>query len=61
MGDNRVKKIPAEVGGHKEDVSPKLNIVLTTATKLHLLTPDSDHLLFKEFLLKVFPKDVKSC
>ena len=48
MGHNRVNTLPAEVGGHKEDVSPKLNIVLAAASKLHLLPPDSENLLSKE-------------
>ena len=37
--------IPAEMGGDEQDVPPELNIVLAAATELHLLPPDSEHLL----------------
>ena len=40
--------IPAEMGGDEQDVSPELNIVLAAAAELHLLPPDSEHLLLQE-------------
>ena len=40
--------LPAEMGGDEQDVSPELNIVLAAAAELHLLPPDSEHLLLQE-------------
>ena len=36
------------MGGDEQDVSPELNIVLAAAAELHLLSPDSEHLLLEE-------------
>ena len=47
------------MGGHEENISPKLNIILAAASQLHLLLRDSEHFLSKD--MGLFQRISKGC